>query len=156
MYNIVIGDCGVGKTASIIRFTQNYFLVDFDPSFEDSYRHQTIIDDEVVIVELFEMAGSEEFTLMHDMKMRECEGVLFMYSITNKNSFDRISEYYLRVVDRKGNNNFPFIIVGNKCDVVTSRQVDEGEINELAAELNSEWIETSAKTNQYSGIYFST
>ena len=102
------------------------------------------------------MAGSEEFTLMHDMKMRECEGVLFMYSITNKNSFDRISEYYLRVVDRKGNNNFPFIIVGNKCDVVTSRQVDEGEINELAAELNSEWIETSAKTNQYSGIYFST
>ena len=44
LYNIiVIGDCGVGKTASIIRFTQNYFLVDFDPSFEDSYDKYKII-----------------------------------------------------------------------------------------------------------------
>jgi GTPase SAR1 family protein len=38
---------GVGKSALTIQFTQNYFVKEYDPTIENSYRKQVTISDEV-------------------------------------------------------------------------------------------------------------
>ena len=43
---VVVGDGGVGKSALTIQFLQNEFLEDYDPTIEDSYRKQAVIDGE--------------------------------------------------------------------------------------------------------------
>ena len=43
---VIVGEGGVGKSALTIQFLQNEFLEDYDPTIEDSYRKQAVIDGE--------------------------------------------------------------------------------------------------------------
>ncbi|GBM10728.1 hypothetical protein AVEN_78991-1 [Araneus ventricosus] len=44
---VVVGGGGVGKSALTIRFIQSYFVTDYDPTIEDSYTKQCVIDGQV-------------------------------------------------------------------------------------------------------------
>ena len=44
---IVVGGGGVGKSALTIQFIQSYFVTDYDPTIEDSYTKQCVIDEQV-------------------------------------------------------------------------------------------------------------
>ena len=44
---VVVGGGGVGKSALTIQFIQSHFVSDYDPTIEDSYRKQCVIDDRV-------------------------------------------------------------------------------------------------------------
>ncbi|XP_018024658.1 ras-like protein 2 [Hyalella azteca] len=44
---VVVGGGGVGKSAITIQFIQSYFATDYDPTIEDSYTKQCLIDDVV-------------------------------------------------------------------------------------------------------------
>ena len=41
---VVVGEDGVGKTALTIQLLQNEFLEDYDPTIEDNYIKQVVID----------------------------------------------------------------------------------------------------------------
>lgn len=44
---VVVGGGGVGKSALTIQFIQSHFVSDYDPTIEDSYRKQCVIDERV-------------------------------------------------------------------------------------------------------------
>ncbi len=44
---VVVGGGGVGKSALTIQFIQSHFVDEYDPTIEDSYRKQCVIDEEV-------------------------------------------------------------------------------------------------------------
>ena len=44
---VVVGGGGVGKSALTIQFIQSHFVSDYDPTIEDSYRKQCVIDEKV-------------------------------------------------------------------------------------------------------------
>lgn len=46
---MVVGSGGVGKSALTIQFIQSHFVEEYDPTIEDSYRKQAVIDDEVAV-----------------------------------------------------------------------------------------------------------
>ncbi|KAI3476636.1 hypothetical protein L1887_61803 [Cichorium endivia] len=48
---VVLGDGGVGKTALTIQLCLNHFVETYDPTIEDSYRKQTVIDDQPCMLE---------------------------------------------------------------------------------------------------------
>ena len=49
---VVVGGGGVGKSALTIQFIQSQFVEDYDPTIEDSYRKNGVIDDEVRLYSL--------------------------------------------------------------------------------------------------------
>ena len=49
---VVLGDGGVGKTALTIQLCLNHFVETYDPTIEDSYRKQVVIDDEPCVLEV--------------------------------------------------------------------------------------------------------
>lgn len=49
---VVLGDGGVGKTALTIQLCLNHFVETYDPTIEDSYRKQVVIDDQACIMEI--------------------------------------------------------------------------------------------------------
>ena len=57
----VLGDGGVGKTALTIQLCSNHFVEEYDPTIEDSYRKQVVIDDESCLLEILDTAGPENF-----------------------------------------------------------------------------------------------
>jgi len=50
----VVGEEGVGKSALVIQLVQAQFVEEFDPTVEDSYRKQLIVDDEAVVLDILD------------------------------------------------------------------------------------------------------
>ncbi|KAG0222199.1 ras family-domain-containing protein [Mortierella sp. GBAus27b] len=142
---VVVGGGGVGKSALTIQFIQSHFVDEYDPTIEDSYRKQCVIDEEVALLDVLDTAGQEEYSAMREQYMRTGEGFLLVYSITSRNSFEEISTFYQQILRVKDKDFFPIILVANKCDLEHERQVSTHEGRELAKQFSSRLIETSAK-----------
>ena len=89
----------------------------------DSYRKQCVIDSEVALLDVLDTAGQEEYAAMREQYMRTGEGFLLVYSITSRQSFEEIMTFQQQILRVKDRDYFPIIIVGNKCDLDTERQV---------------------------------
>ncbi|CDS14524.1 Putative Ras family, other [Lichtheimia ramosa] len=135
---VVLGDGGVGKTALTIQT--------YDPTIEDSYRKQVVIDDQPCVLEVLDTAGQEEYTALRDQWIRDGEGFLLVYSITARSTFERIERFREQIFRVKDVENVPMMLVGNKCDRVTEREVTREEGMMMARRMGCEFIETSAKT----------
>ena len=142
---VFLGDFGVGKSASTIQLVQSHFVEEYDPTIEDSYRKQVVIDDVVCLLDILDTAGEEEYSAMRDQYIRTGRGFLLMFSVTSRVSFDKIAEYYQQVLNIKDEDSFPIVLMGNKCDLKMDREISTEEGEELARELNCPYFETSAK-----------
>lgn len=60
---------------------------------------------------------------MREQYMRTGEGFLLVYSITSRSSFEEISTFYQQVLRVKDKDYFPVVMVANKCDLESERQV---------------------------------
>ena len=144
---VMLGDGGVGKTALVIQLCLNKFVETYDPTIEDSYRKQLILDDRPTTLEVTDTAGQEEFESLRDMWIRDGEGFLLVYSITQRMSFARVKQYFSEIVSVKAGEPFGAILVGNKLDQASERQVSVEEGEELAKKWGIPFFETSAKMN---------
>ncbi|XP_023343132.1 ras-like protein 2 [Eurytemora carolleeae] len=141
---VVVGPGGVGKSACTIQFIQSYFVTDYDPTIEDSYTKQCIVDDKVAKLDILDTAGQEEFSAMREQYMRSGEGFLLVFSLTDRNSFEEIYKFHKQVLRVKDRDEFPMLIVGNKADL-SNRQISQAECETMAKQLKTPYIECSAK-----------
>lgn len=140
---LVLGDGGVGKSSVTLRFITNGYTDEYEPTIEDFYRKTIRVDDQFCTVEIIDTAGQEEFDSMLDNWIRSSNGVVMVYDIGNKRSFERLSVLYDRIQMVKPQ---PLIVVGNKCDLPQERrQVSLSDGMILAGQWDSPFIEVSAK-----------
>ena len=66
---------------------------------------------------------------MREKYMKIGEGFLLVYSITSFSSFEEIQKLYNQIKRIKNSESFPVILVGNKCDLESKRQVSLQGIN---------------------------
>jgi len=143
----VLGDGGVGKTALAVQFTLNCFVETYDPTIEDAYRKQLIVDNKMCFVEVIDTAGQEEYATLRDQWVREGQGFILVYSIASRSTFDRL-DIFRQSMRRVKRGDPIFMLVGNKCDKTYEREVSKEEGAALARQFGCEFIETSAKTAQ--------
>lgn len=141
----------------------------YDPTIEDSYRKQVVIDQQSCMLEVLDTAGQEEYTALRDQWIRDGEGFVLVYSITSRASFSRITKFYhqIQLVKESANSGsptgasylgsplaspmsglsgpVPVMLVGNKSDKAVERAVSAQEGSALAKELGCEFVEASAK-----------
>jgi GTPase KRas len=99
------------------------------------------------MLEVLDTAGQEEYTALRDQWIQGGEGFVLVYSISSRSSFTRIQKYYRQIQRVKESSVFspPVMLVGNKSDRVTEREVSTQEGHALARELGCEFVEASAK-----------
>lgn len=142
---VILGGLGVGKSTITIQLINHHFIDEYDPTIEDCYRKQCTIDNETYLLDFLDTAGDGEYTELRDNYLKTGQGFLFIYSITSRSSFDKVSELLNTAILIRGNNTIPMVLVGNKCDLDNSRQVSKEEGEELAKILNCPFFESSAK-----------
>ncbi|RWS10830.1 ras-like protein rasG [Dinothrombium tinctorium] len=140
---VVLGEGGVGKSALTLQFVTHSFLEFHDPTIEDSYQRQVVIDGETALLDILDTAGQVEFTAMRDQYMRCGEGFLVCYSITDRLSFEQVSAYFDQI-QRLRRIAIPTVLVGTKCDLQHLRQVSFEEGQLLAKQFGCAFHETSA------------
>nr|CAD7398756.1 unnamed protein product [Timema cristinae] len=106
---------------------QSYFVTDYDPTIEDSYTKQCVIDDVPAKLDILDTAGQEEFSAMREQYMRSGEGFLLVFSVTDKASFDEIYKFHRQILRVKDRDEFPMLMVGNKADLDHQRLIRSKE-----------------------------
>lgn len=142
---VVVGDGGVGKSALTIQLIQNHFVEEYDPTIEDSYRKQVVIDGETCLLDILDTAGQEEYSAMRDQYMRTGEGFLLVFAVNEAKSFENVTHYREQIRRVKDSDEVPMVLVGNKCDLA-QRAVESRAVNEASRAYGIPFVETSAKT----------
>jgi len=152
---VILGTGGVGKSCLTIRYIQDVFFDTYDPTIEDSYRHQIEISDKVYVLEILDTAGTQQFHSMRDMYMKSGDGFLVVYSIEFKSTFLEAESLYGDVLRVRDADRVPLLLVGNKCDLV-NREVTPQDGQAKAAQWGVPFYETSAKTDTNIAAVFLT
>ncbi|XP_021947542.1 ras-related protein Rap1 [Folsomia candida] len=142
---VVLGSGGVGKSALTVQFVQGIFVEKYDPTIEDSYRKQVEVDGQQCMLEILDTAGTEQFTAMRDLYMKNGQGFVLVYSITAQSTFNDLQDLREQILRVKDTDNVPMVLVGNKCDLEEERVVGKDQGNALAHQFNCTFLETSAK-----------
>ena len=158
---VMTGNVDVGKTALAIQLIQNRFVEEYDPTIEDMYRKQVVIDGDICMLSILDTAGQEEYSemrekymrdgqeeysVMREQYMRAGEGFLCVFAIDSWKSFDEIDCYRRLIVKVKDADDIPMILVCNKIDL--PGEVDINLAKYYAKKHRMSFIETSAKTRQ--------
>merc|ERR1712002_730993 len=142
---VVLGSGGVGKSALTVQFVQGIFVEKYDPTIEDSYRKQVEVDGQQCMLEILDTAGTEQFTAMRDLYMKNGQGFLLVYSITAQSTFNDLQDLREQILRVKDTDDVPMILVGNKCDLEDERVVGKDQGQNMARHFNCAFLETSAK-----------
>ncbi|KAK4884274.1 hypothetical protein RN001_000545 [Aquatica leii] len=111
---VVLGDGGVGKSAVTLQFVSHSFLDYHDPTIEDSYQQQAVIDGEPALLDILDTAGQVEFTAMRDQYMRCGEGFLICYSVTDRHSFQEALEYRKLIQKVRASEDTPLVLIARQ------------------------------------------
>eukprot|EP00168_Porphyra_purpurea_P007978 TRINITY_DN20009_c0_g1_i1.p3 TRINITY_DN20009_c0_g1~~TRINITY_DN20009_c0_g1_i1.p3 ORF type:complete len:204 (-),score=61.77 TRINITY_DN20009_c0_g1_i1:72-608(-) len=128
-----------------MQFVQNTFVQDYDPTIENSYRKQFCVDGREEVLDVLDTAGQEEYAAMRDSQIRSGSGFLLVYSIVQPESLREAAELRSRVMQVKDCEDYPCVLVANKCDLARERQVGREEGAETAAAWGAPFFEASAK-----------
>ncbi|MBY9020788.1 MAG: GTP-binding protein [Candidatus Lokiarchaeota archaeon] len=160
---VIVGPPSVGKTCLFNRFCFNSF--DFDTSLTIGVNFHSIdlkirnIDEtdnpkEIYnVLSIFDFGGQERFKALLPKFLGGANGVLFVFDLTNKNSFEQLNFWYDQVLEHANGLNIPKILVGSKSDLVSSSIIEtlvlEEEIDNFIQEKNIDmFFKTSALQNQ--------
>lgn len=143
---VVLGSGGVGKSALTVQFVQGIFVEKYDPTIEDSYRKQVEVDGSQCMLEILDTAGTEQFTAMRDLYMKNGQGFALVYSITAQSTFNELQAIRDQITAVKDADSVPLILVGNKCDLEDERVVGKDQGQSLAKVYNCAFLEASAKS----------
>jgi len=145
----VIGGGSVGKSCLTIQFVKHFFVTEYDPTIEDSYRSQVVIDGSVCILNIMDTAGQDLYSAMRDHYYRCGEGFLIVYSVATRTGFDDLDQLrsaILRVKeDELVNDSVPIVLVANKIDLTNERCISTAEGEAKAKQWGCPYVETSAK-----------
>jgi len=143
---VVLGTGGVGKSALTVQFVQGIFVEKYDPTIEDSYRKPLEVDGEQYMLEILDTAGTEQFTAMRDLYMKNGQGFAMAYSIVAQSTFNDLPELREQILRVKDCDSVPMVLVGNKCDLEDDRVVGKDQGAALASKWGSvTFLETSAR-----------
>ncbi|XP_056645903.1 ras-related protein Rap1 [Diorhabda carinulata] len=152
---VVLGSGGVGKSALTVQFVQGIFVEKYDPTIEDSYRKQVEVDGQQCMLEILDTAGTEQFTAMRDLYMKNGQGFVLVYSITAQSTFNDLQDLREQILRVKDTDDVPMVLVGNKCDLEDERVVGKEQGISLSRQFSCVFMETSAKAkiNVYDIFY---
>ena len=145
---LLMGDSQVGKTSLLLNYTEHIFPEEHIATIGVEYKDKYIIKDNYNIrLQIWDTAGQERFRSITKSIYRNANGVLFVYDITNKESFANIKNW-IKDLQNVG-NDIKGIIVGNKIDLDPERIIDKKDLEEMANKYQMPFIETSAKQNTF-------
>ena len=116
----VLGGGGVGKSSTCVQYVNKVFLDLYDPTIMETWLKIETVDGHNATLTIVDTSGQSDFADHRIPYIRCADSFVFMYSLVSEESLDELSVLMQQVVRvRCGlNESFPFVVVGNKRDLV--------------------------------------
>ena len=105
-------------------------------------------DGSVVSCLIYDTCGQERYNSINESYYRKADAVLLVYDITDKKSFEAIKNYYCKKIRELCKSKIPIILLGNKADRESERQIKIEEGIDLALKEKLKFKETSCLKNE--------
>ena len=144
---LIIGDTEVGKSALLLRFTEQKYRDVQDLTVGVEFGARMIdVDGTEVKLEIWDTAGQEAFLSITRSYYRGADGALLVYDISRRATFQNLTRWLGEARQNSGNDDLKLILVGAKADQGARRQVSAGEAAEFARKHGMVHVETSSKS----------
>ena len=144
---VLIGDSGVGKSCLLLRFADDTYTESHISTIGVDFKIRTIqLDGKTIKLQIWDTAGQERFRTITSSYYRGAHGIIVVYDVTDSETFEHVKTW-LHEIDRYASENVNKLLVGNKCDLTSKRQVETETANEFANGANIPFLETSAKSS---------
>ena len=148
---VFLGNSGAGKSSLLWRynnpqgnFNDEIFTTTLGVDYFSTIKE---VGDKTYKLCLWDTAGQERFRTIIPTYFKASNGVVYVFDLTNKSSFDDIKYWYnffkKNAVDAE---DVPSVLLGNKCDK-DERAVSPEEGKALAKEIGAKYFETSVPHN---------
>ena len=149
---LLVGNMAVGKTSIITKYRgeainpNHITTVGTDCTIVQKENLQ--IDNQVVNVQakIWDSAGQERFKDIVKNAIKNTQGIILIYSVTDPNSFKDCEGWMGRIKDDQDLLTFPMFFVGNKIDL--ERKVNKEDVEAFAKKYNMKYFEISAQTGE--------
>lgn len=141
---VLLGEHGVGKS-SLARVFGGVEDAGHDcDEAGNTYDRAIVVDEEEASIVLYDIWEQDNSQWLKEQCMRMGDAYIIVYSVTDKSSFEKASELRIQLRRARQSENIPIILVGNKSDLVRSREVSVDEGSACAVVFDCKFIETSA------------
>jgi Ras-related protein Rab-1A len=155
---LLVGNSGVGKSCLLLKFADDTFSDSFIPTIGVDFKVKTLeVDGKSVKLQIWDTAGQERFRTITSSYYRGAHGVVMVYDITDKESFDDLTSRWLPDIEQCSDSNVLKLVVGNKSDLSEQRAVVKSDAEAFCQKLGSvRFLETSAKNTTNVDEIFTT
>jgi len=159
---IIVGAPNVGKTSITLRFSTGMFRERYLPTIGVEFSVKDIeVNDKRVKLQTWDTGSHDRFSYVRPLYYKGSYGVLVVYDLTNKASFEDLDKWFEEVYSNC-EEIIPAILIGNKSDVPDDRAISEDEALAYAEQKtedfklpNIPYYEVSAKSGEnINDIYY--
>ena len=143
---ILVGNGKVGKTSLINQYIDKTFTGEYLMTVGKEKTIKKInIEGKEVSLEICDTVGQPDYRAVNKIFMKNTDIALIVYDITNRESFEELTNWIYSVNQSNNNKNVIFGIAANKSDLYEQKVVNKKEGEEFAKNNNTLFFETSAK-----------
>jgi small GTP-binding protein len=145
-----LGNSNVGKTNIINNFLGLQFTDKNITTIGIDFKIKNVIleNNSKLKVKIWDTAGQERFRSMAFNFLKNIQGILLIYDLTDESSFISIDRWINNLENKLDIKNVPIILVGNKNDKEDERKISYEKGLKYAQKYNFKFFEMSAKTGE--------
>ena len=118
---LLLGDSGVGKSSLLLRYTKNQFNPDIRSTIGVEFGVKFIeIDNIKLKIQIWDTAGMERYRSLTSSYYKGAKGVVIVYDICRKESFDQLKQYWINEIKANVSPNTSNSIFNNKYFLIYS------------------------------------
>ena len=143
---LLIGEQAVGKSSLINQYIEGKFEENLlCAAGLDLKKKYITINKTLIKLMIYDTAGHERFRTLSKNQISSTKGILIVYDVTEKESFDALN-FWMKSFKENANKNAICLIIGNKIDLENKRVIGYDEGKKFAEKYGVKFIETSAKS----------
>lgn len=117
---VLLGEAAVGKSSLVMRFVNNDFQENKEPTIGAAFLTQKCnLPTRTIKFEIWDTAGQERFASLAPMYYRNAQAALVVYDITKPSSLTK-AQHWVAELHRQASPGIVIALVGNKFDLATA------------------------------------
>ncbi|MFV2015227.1 MAG: Rab family GTPase, partial [Candidatus Heimdallarchaeota archaeon] len=158
---LLCGDGEVGKTSIREQYMGKGFAGSYMKTIgADFASHKTEISGNSITYQIFDLAGQDAYTVARKSFYKGGQAAFLIFDLQDPSSLHNLNKWISDCIENSGGTINTFLVLGNKSDLVDTRQVSNQMAIEYCQRIASEsgltfvFLETSAKTGLNVGLAF--
>ncbi len=147
---IIIGSPAIGKSALIEMYVNGNFNNIYKPTLGISIvkKELQIAKNLNSVLYLFDTGGLKSFAKIRKFYYQNLNAVLIVFDYTKIDTLETISDWIEEARHFIENRKIPFVLVGNKSDLVENREELKKKVQDLVEHYKIKFFETSVLTGE--------